>query len=362
MNKNRAFLTILFISLYFLTIAPLPLSSAAENGKVSLAIYPFNDISRNSLNMNIHAVLYADFSGYGFIEIVPVEVIREKLYEIEPQFLWTEKEDVVKNGGILWKIEPRIVEKINETMSAEFSLYGDFIGFDDTWRVEAFLIKEGEPEPVRSFKLTGRKYDELPAKLTGMSKSIADLLKRDAILNGAEEDIRQYKGGMVSYIGVISKIKKYFSTVPESVPLLALLLDLYLEDKDGNREDILSDGLKIIDLLKQPENTDTRYLLSLALDPFDAVAGVYEEKKDWDNAITIRDKALRLFPYNFELHKEGIGRNYYYNAKSFEEKGSREKAMNNYRTAISFLPPSSGYFKEAMEGIDRLKGKGVSSN
>jgi tetratricopeptide (TPR) repeat protein len=362
MNKTVALIINLFIALSILMMAGPSLSAAAENGKVSLAIYPFNDVRRNSYDMNIPAVLSAEFSGYGFIKIVPVEVIREKLYEIEPQFMWTEKDDAVKSGGILWKIEPKIVEKVTEKVNAQFSLYGDLICIGDKCSVEAFLIKDGDPESARPFKITGVKKNALPAKLTGMSKSIADSMKSDAVLNGAEEDIRLYKGGMVSYSEVIGKMKKHISEVPESIPLHALLLDLYLEDKDRNRKDILSDGLKIIDLMKVPDNSAARYLLSLALDPFDAVAGVYEKKQEWDNAIAIRDKALKIFPYNPELHKEGIGRSHYYIAKSFEDKGSTEKAMKNYKTAVSYLQPSSGYFREAMDGIDRLKGKGAASD
>ncbi len=362
MKKIRPLIITLCILLILLSTSGVSFSASPEAGKVSLAIFPFNDVRQNSLDMNIPAVLRSEFAGYGFIEIVPVEVIREKLYEIEPSFMWTGKEDSKKRGGILWKIEPKVVEKINERVTAQFSLYGDLIRFGNKWRVDAFVIKEGESGPGRSFSLTGIKDEEIPVRLTEISKSIAAWLRKDNVLNEAEEDIRQYKGGMVSYPGVIVKMKKNISTVPESIPLRALLLDLYLEDKDTNREDILSDGLKIIDLLKQPENSDTRYLLSLALDPFDAVAGVYEKKQDWDNAIAIRDKALRVFPYNSELHRKGIGRNYYYIAKSFEEKGSREKAMESYKTAISYLQPSSGYFTQAMDGFDRLKGKGTSSN
>lgn len=362
MKKSVALILNLFISLSFVMAAAFPLTATAENGKVSLAIYPFNDVGRHSLDMNIPALFHAEFSGYAFIEIVPVEVIRNKIYEIEPQFMWTAKEDSVKKGGILWKIEPRVVEKINEAVNAQFSLYGDFTSSGESWTVDAFLIKDGEAESARPFSLTGLKYDELQAKLTDMSNSIAGLLKGDAELSGAEEEIRKYKGGMDSYAEVIGKMKKHISAVPESVPIRALLLDLYLEDKNSNREEIVSNGLKIIEMIKAPDNTDTRYILSLALDPFDAVAVIYEQRQERDKAIAIRDKALRLFPYNFELHKEGIGRDYYYIAKSFEEKGNRQKAMDNYKNAVTFLQSSSPDYEQSMEGIDRLKGKGVSSN
>jgi tetratricopeptide (TPR) repeat protein len=348
----------IFLIAFFELTAPIPLSAAPDAGKVSLAIYPFNDVGQNSFDMNIPAVLRAGFSGYGFIEIVPVEVIREKLYEIEPLLMWTEKEDSVKRGGILWKIEPRVVEKINETVSAQFSLYGDLTGFGDTWRVDAFVIKEGEPAPGRSFRLTGMKEEELPVRLTEMSKGIADWLRRENVLNEAEEDIRQYMGGMYSYAGVTGKLKTYIVSAPASIPLRALLLDLYLQDKDRHQEDIINDGLKIIELLGQGGDEDVRYLLSLTLDPFDAVAAAYEKKGEWEGAIAVRNKALRVFPYNSEAHKEGIGRSYYYIAKSFEEKGLREKAMESYKTAVFYLGPSSGYFKESMDGIERLKGKG----
>jgi len=356
MKKSLAFIIKFFISLSIIIAVEHPLYAGTENGKISLAVYPFNDVRRNSLDMDIPLLLSAELSGYEFIEIVPVEVIREKLYEIEPQFMWTEKKDSVKRGGILWKIEQRIVEKINDAVNARYSLYGDLMSFGDRWRVDAFLAKEGETDPVRTLRFNGMNFDELPAKMTGISKSIAEVLKGESVLNTAEEDIRQYKGGMISHDMVISMMKKHISAVPESIPLRGLLLDLYLEDTEGNAGDILSAGLKIIGLMKETANADTRYLLSLALDPFDAVAAVYEKKQEWDNAVVVRDKALRSFSYNPELHKERIGRDYYFIAKSFEEKGSRKKALEHYKTAISYLQPSSGYFKEATDGIDRLIG------
>lgn len=361
MNKIFAFMPRFFISLSVLMAMALPLYAVAEDVKVSLAVYPFNDLHRNSLDMDIYDLLSTELTGYEFIRLVPVEVIREKLYEFEPQFMWTEKNDAVKRGGILWKIESGIVEKTNKAVNAQYSLYGDLMGFDKRWRVDAYLVKEGETDPVRRFSFNGMNYEEMLAKLTGMSKSIAEVLKGESVLDAAEEDIRQYKGGMVSYAGTIVKIKKHIVTVPESIPLRALLLDLYLEDKDLNQEDILIDGLKIISMIKDQESEGMRYMLSLALDPFDSVARVYEVKKDWDNAIKIRVRALDTFPLNPVLHKEGIGRSYYYIAGSFEEKGMTDKAVENYKTAVFYLQPSSVFYKNAMDGIRRLEGKGVSS-
>lgn len=362
MRKITPLVITLCIFLILLSVSGTSFSASPEARKVSLAIFPFNDVHRNSLDMDIPAVLRSEFAGYGFIEIVPVEVIREKLFEIEPSFMWTEKEDSIKRGGILWKIETKVVEKINETVNARFLLYGDLIRFGDKWRIDAFIIKEGEVIPGKSFSVSGTKDEEISVRLTEISKSIADWLRKENILNEAEEDIRQYMGGMYSYPGVIGRIKKHISMVPESIPLRALLLDLYLKDKDNNQEDIINDGLKIIDLLELSADDDTRYLLSLAIDPFDAVAGGYEKKQAWDNAVAVRDKALRLFPYNSELHREGIGRSYYYTAKSFEEKGFREKAVESYKTASTYLQPSSAYFKQVMDGIEMLKRKGASSN
>ncbi|RJR16160.1 MAG: hypothetical protein C4581_10475 [Nitrospiraceae bacterium] len=361
MKKIFAFMTRFIISLSVLMAMEFPLYAVAEDVKLSLAVYPFNDLRKKSLDMDIYDLLSTELSGYEFIRLVPVEVIREKLYEFEPQFMWTEKNDEVKRGGILWKIESGIVEKTNKAVNAQYSLYGDLMGFGKRWRVDAYLVKEGETDPVRRFSFNGMNYEEMPAKLTGMSKSIAQVLKGETVLNAAEEDIRQYKGGMVSYEGTIVKIKKHIVTVPESVPLRALLLDLHLEDKDLNQEDILIDGLKIISMIKDQESEGMRYMLSLALDPFDSVAQVYEVKKDWDNAINIRDRALNSFPLNPALHKEGIGRNYYYIARSFDEKGMTDKAVENYKTAVFYLQPSTVFYKNAMDGIRRLEGKGVSS-
>ncbi len=320
-----------------------------------MAVFPFNDIPTGSLNRDIPAILHAEFSGHAFIEVIPAEVITETLYEIGPAFMWAEQEGPEKRGGVLWTIAPKIVEKINETVTAQFSLYGNIMQVGGEWRVDAYILKEGKSGPGTAFTITGKNDEEVPSRVKEMSHHMAEWLERENVLNEAEEDIRHYMGGMLSYDAVTKKMENHVRRYGESVPLHALLLDLYLKERERNEEHIVNEGLQIIALLEETGAEDVRYLLSLSLDPFDAVAGVYERKEDWKGAITIRKNALNKFPFRPDVHENGLGRDHYFLARSLEKKGMKLEAKDNYQAAITYLEPLSAYLRPAKEGVERVK-------
>ncbi len=331
--------------------------SNAESGpaKISLAIYPFNDVQKSSLDMSIPALLQSEFSRFEFLQIVPVEVVREKLYEIEPVHLWTEKDGNRKRGGILWNIEPLLFEKINSAVNARFYIYGDLLYFGDSWRIDAFLKEKGEAEPEKSFNLSGENDGEIPVRLSELAKSISVWLRKENVLNEAEADVRKYMAGLTSYSAAIMKMKNHISMAPESIPVRALLLDLYLMNKDVYQGEILEEGRRIIELAEGARQEDMRYLLSINIDPFDTVAAVYEKQGNLEGAIMVRANALKRFPYNSGLHRMKSGENHYLLARAHEAKGQKSKAAENYGRAIDYLKADSEYFQPAMEGLDRLK-------
>jgi tetratricopeptide (TPR) repeat protein len=346
---------ILLVSFVFATIS---CAVIYDTGKIRIAVFPFNDVQSEYLDMSIPAVLRAELSRYDFIEIVPVEVIREKIYEIEPSFLWTEREGVVNTGGILWKMEPIIVEEVRENISAQISIYGDVVRFGDKWRIDAYISKKkiiGPEDSLNIASIDGLKYEEIPDKLKELAKEIAGLLKKDHVLSEAEEDIRRYKGGQYTYSTVIKKMEGHVNLYPKSIPLRALLLDLYLKEKEKNREKVINEGLKIINLYDPSREEDVRYLLSLSLDPFDAAAEAYEKKEDWKNAIYLRNKAVKLFPLGKTNHKNGLGHDHYFFALSLEMEGQNAEALESYRKATTYLQPNSTYYEAAVKGVERLK-------
>jgi tetratricopeptide (TPR) repeat protein len=330
--------------------------ASADIEKISLAIFPFNNIGDDSLDMQIPALLHSKLSRESFIEIVPVEVIREKLYDIEPQYMWAEQKDAVKKGGIFWKIEPRIIERVDDMVSARFSIYGDIVRFNDSWHVDVYFMREHDPDSEKSFRLAGVRGDDIPLKMGDIAKAIADLLREEYIVSVAEEEMRLTVGGISSYDAAIQKLERYVNDYPGSVPLRALLLDLCLKEKDTHIDSIMDNGLTIMKLLEQRNEDGRRYLLSLSLDPFDTVAGVYEKRKKWEDAISVRNNALRVFLFNERLHKKALGEDYYRLAAESEIKGGQAKAAEQYKKAIEYLDPSSEYYRMAVERMKRLSG------
>ena len=345
-----AVLLIILLTLVF------PFHASADVEKISLAIFPFNNIGDDSLDMQMPALLYSRLSQESFLEIVPVEVIREKLYDIEPQYMWAEQKDAVKKGGIFWKIEPRIIKRVDDMVSARFSIYGDIVKFNDSWHVDVYFMRERDPDSEKSFHLAGVRGDDIPLKMGDIARAIADLLREEHIISVAEEEMRLTLGGIYSYDTAIKKLERHVNDYPGSVPLRALLLDLCLKEKGTHIDSIMNNGLTIMKLLEQRNEDGRRYLLSLSLDPFDTVASVYEKRKKWEDAISVRNSALRVFLFNERLHKKALGEDYYRLAGESEINGGQANAAEHYRKAIEYLDPSSEYYRMAVERMKRLGG------
>jgi len=322
--------------------------------KVRLAIFPFDDMNTETLDTNIPAVLRTELSRYEFIEVIPVETVTKKIYEIEPSLIWTEKEGGEKRGGILWTVQPNLIDEVKRGVSADMSLSGEMTRFGKRWRISA-RIKEDENQGTEAvFTITGLNDEEMTGELTGLAKKIADVLKGKNALREAEEYVRRYRGVVYTYSAVLEKIKDLVNSFPGSVPLHALLLDLYLQQKERNADSVLSESLKIMEIYDPENGDDTRYLLSLNIDPFHTAAEFYEKRQEWSNAIAVRTAGLDAFPYRDEEHRIGLGRDYYFWGSLQEKAGQGENALENYEKSLTFLKPSSEFFRKAEEAIERL--------
>lgn len=348
--ENKYFLPLLVL-LFFL----LHPAYAYDEIRLRIAVFPFNDMNSKTLDLNIPLVLSSELSGYEFIEIVPVETITKRLYEIKPSLLWTEKNSGKERGGILWTIQPKVIEEVNKNVSAEFSIYGDLTRFGDAWRIDSYIIEGTDSGKRKSFTITGLKDNEIPEKLSELAKLVTDWLREKNVLHEAEEYVRRYMGGTYTYPVVLEKMKGLVKSFPESIHLHALLIDLYLKQKPEYGEEIIQEGLKVISLYDPKKEDTTRYLLSLNLDPFDVIAEIYEDRLDLEKALSIRNKAIEIFPYRTGVHKEGLGKDCFLIAQIFEKKDQKSKALESYEKALSYLAPSSMYYKKATEGINRLK-------
>jgi tetratricopeptide (TPR) repeat protein len=95
----------------------------------------------------------------------------------------------------------------------------------------------------------------------------------------------------------------------------------------------------------------------LSLDPFDVAAEAYEERGDWSNAISIRNRALKTFPFKTMRHRDGLARDHYFQGEAYEEKGQNAKAIEQYNKAKEYVSASSGYHLKICDGIKRIKKK-----
>jgi hypothetical protein len=325
--------------------------------KIRVAVYPLNDIGERTLDHEIASLIRRNLAEETHIEIIPVDTIRHTVYIIEPSLLWTEKKGVTPKGGILWDITPTIIEEVSVSLSADFSLYCNIIKEEDTWSVE-IVISEGPQEgKMKSFTLAGLQERNVEEKITALSRDIHSWLMKESMLIFAEEEMRRFMGGMSTYSSVLKKIGGYVESYPVSIPLQSLLLDLYLQKEEINTEEIIREGRKLTDMIISASQDDIRYILSLSLDPFDAVATVHEKRGEWEKAIELRKKAIDVFPYKSRDHKLSIGKDYFIMASGLEEKGRLAKSREHFNDALAYLSPSSEYYEKTQDALIRLRYK-----
>lgn len=325
----------------------------SPSGKIRITVFPFNDTSRKDTDTRLSSVVQAELATRDFIETIPPEVVRRVILEVEPSFAWTERNRSGTVTGVLWRIEPKLVEKVSQRVRADFAVYGDISRFDGKWVINAYSA-EVKGGTVKAFTLSGEGEEEIPGKLAQLATDIAVSLREETIVTEAEGEVRKFAGGMYSLSVIIGKMEALVPFYRESLPLKALLLDLYLRDEALYRKKIAPLASTIIEQYYPAREADTRYLLSLSLDPFDVLARVHEGAGEWEKAMAVREKALQVFPFAEERHRRGIGLDAYALARLYEKMGRRERAEEHYRKALSFLSEKEPERESARESLRKL--------
>lgn len=270
-----------------------------------VTLFPFNDLAAFKLDMQSTSIVAAELAKNSFIELVPSEVVRGEIMTIEPDFLWTGRKGRKNSGGILWSIQPAIIEKVSRGLNSDYSIFGDISGQEDKWEVKA-SITDSDAAVLKVFAIKGEKRDDMPKKLSGLGHDIAGFFRSETIVESAEEEVRRYLGRLDDLRTTVGKIESMSASYPDNLPLRAVLLDLYLKDKVIYKNKIIPSASKIIELYSPSNESDTRYLLSRYLDPYDVLAKEYEEQGNTKRAIEIRERALREFPFFSGRHKKAL--------------------------------------------------------
>lgn len=310
-----------------------------------IGLLPFNDLNRKEVDLTIPSLIQTELAGYEGLEVLPMDVVMKEIERVRPELLWEEE----SSKGMWLIMERERIEKVKPALSADILLYGDRSRFGDVVRVNIYLSKKGKEGLYKTFSVEGRE-EELPEKLKEVSKEIASFIASEGALKRAQEYARGYRGGIYTYEVTLRAIKGLLEKWG-SVRIEAIYLSLLLERGKEREGDILKEGKRLIELYDPLREEDTRFLLSLGLDPFDTVARIYESEGRLKEAIEIRKKALEVFPYNRKRHTKALGKDHYLLGLSLEEKSNREEAKRHYREALRLLPPSLEEYRKAKERL-----------
>ncbi|HTZ16832.1 MAG TPA: hypothetical protein VMB78_00170 [Dissulfurispiraceae bacterium] len=314
-NKVSGMKNILFAIITIAAAVVLCASTAHAEMKKKVALFPFNDLSSYRLDTASTSSVAAGLLKQDYIELVPTEVVRKKIYEAEPDSLRAGKKDKKSGGGTIRKIQPATVEKVSRALGSDYSVYGDISRSDKKIEIRAYLA-DSNAKVLNVFTVSAINSNEMYGKLVKMGRDIAAFLGNEKIdgkisgkiVGAAEEEERKYHAMLSSLPAVIGKIEKMSASFPQSLRLKVVLLDLYLNDRTLYANKIFDTASAIVKMYDPANGDDTRFLLYRYLDPYDILAGQYEERGDRRKAIEIRERALRDFSFFSEKHNSALER------------------------------------------------------
>ncbi len=283
-------------------------TEAISETRRKVTLFPFNDLAASKLDIKSTSIVAAELAKNSFIELVPAEVVRKEILTINPDFLWTEKKGGKNTGSIPWRIQPAIVKRISRNLNSDYSIFGDISLHGKKWEVKA-SIADSDAAVLKGFTITGENRDDMNKKLSSLGRDISKFFgreHRETIVESAEEEVKRYLGRLVDLPTAVGKIESMSASYRDLLPLRAILLDLYMRDKEIYKNKIIPSAAKIIELYNPSNGSDTRYLLSRYLDPYDVLANEYEKQGAVKRAIEIRERALREFPFFSGRHKKAI--------------------------------------------------------
>nr|MBC8412200.1 hypothetical protein [bacterium] len=257
---------------------------------------------------------------------------------------------------IVWQFKTFPVARARATLPADFIVHGDTIGSGEGRVVNIHLREFSRSEPVRTITLTVWSEEEFMAGLETAAGRIGSWIIRAKAIDLSEELIREYLAGLIGYGDAVTELRRLADLDSSSMPVFALLLDLQKRHVVGNDRDLIETGEKVIALYDPKVGEDTRYLLSLDLDPYDITASVYERWAEWSEAIKLRKLAFQRYPFGRAAHEQKIGMAYLQQGISFEKKGRVDDAMDSFINAMTHLPEQSEPYISAKEAFERLQG------
>ncbi len=353
---NSLYYIILSILILFVCAAALTDDVCADSGKLNLrlAFLPFQDTSSRNLDLKTPAMLKKALAGSKFLKFVPVEISTEKIYQIDPLILRTGLDGANKQGDIFWSIRPEIMTQVSSIPDADFLVSGILTG---SGQEKTLYINVSERSgSVREMAF----HCNVPDSKTGdvcideMAGDISGWLYKIYALSEAEEYIRRYKGRIDTYDDTVRKLQVRLKALPGSIPIGGLLLDMYIEKRARHEDEIRAIGTGLIRDLEHAGPDDIRYLLSLSLHPFDGVAIQYEMDARWQDAVELREKALKVFPYWSGVHRTALGGDYFRIAEVLEEAGDAESALVSYRKSLRYLSNANALYNETLMRINNL--------
>ncbi len=349
-----------FLSFIYRTLIALLLFSSinhpvsADIKKIKVLILPFYDLHKKNMDMAIPDTLRAALVRDKSIEIVPFEIAQRTTRKIEPSLFWAERGEGWYGGGLIWEVKEEVLQETAVRLSTDYIIHGNISRFGDRWRVDAYIYAGGRKRPLWSFVSTGIQDNEIPENMDTMAKEISRWIHGELAVERAEEYIRGYMAGAHTYPATLKMVEGLVRDFPESIPLNAILMELYLKEKSRHKEAIIKTGLNIIDLYPSSSEDDARYLLSTGIDPFDVLAKIYEDGGLLKEAVATHEKALELYPYGTKHHRYGLGKDLYLFAVSLEKDGIIKEALDHYMRALEYLTPASEEYEPAKEGVTRL--------
>lgn len=329
--------------LVLLAVFSMVTGSAAygKEQKLEIVIFPFKgNGDSNDLAQGIVNVLRSELIRSKYFMVVGSErtykvmtetVLSNNVVKIEDVDVKTiiSRPDIV---DLFSSLDLRTVIRVAEKVKADFAVKGALSQFEEKFRVDIEVVSIKGKETVSALVGECESKGKIPEMIEQLSQQIVNVCRGADINIQKEIDSlqSQFQQGLLTYEGLLDKLKKLSSEMPEVLVIHCALFSNYLghqEKMDG----LIEEGEAIVNSFDIKNEDAVKYLTSLGIDPFYELANAYIVRGRLENAMEVYKLGISGYPMNRLKYYKQLGVLYKVDDKE-------EDAVNAFKQVLIMDP------------------------
>lgn len=312
-----------------------------KDTKSRVVVFPFRcNWESNDNAQGVESVVRSELTRSGYFTITEQEYTYEVVKEtVLSDFFKIDNVDVKNQKNLVSKAnivdmfaqsDVKVIVRASEKVNADFAVKGAIAQFGNNFRADIEVISIKKKETVGALVGECESRENIPKMLEQLSQQIVNVCKGVNVLKEIESVRSGYQQGKLTYEETSNRLEGISAEMPDVFAIHCALFVHYL-DRPEMKDRLVVEGANIVNTFRADNEEDVNYLSSLGVDPFFELANVYVTMKKVDDAISVYNKAIKIYPFNHSKYFKQLGALY-------ALEGEAQASVNAFKQALNLDP------------------------